>query len=319
MPDARPVLLDVEDRVATVTLNRPEAMNALDPETFAALAEAWTEISDNPGIWVAIVTGAGGKAFSAGADLKKTVPRRPGGAGAEIARVFQPRGGSSLDDGIHVWKPIIAAVDGYCLGAGLTLLSVTDFRIASEKSVFGLPEVRRGIFPTLGATHRLYRQLPHAIAMELILYGDNLDARQALQYGLINRVVPSAEVMPLAREAAARFTAGAPADAAGDQGVGRAGARAAAGGRDPAGVDAGLRDTPDRRLRRRAEGVRREARAPLPGSLAAQASKTSTPFATAGAPCAFRVSQKTLRRPPSRVSPMACTVMGSPSITIERN
>ena len=210
MPDTRPVLFDVEDRVATVTLNRPEAMNALDPETFAALAEAWTEISDNPDIWVAIVTGAGGKAFSAGADLKKTVPRRPDGAGAEIARVFQPRGGSSLDDGIHVWKPIIAAVDGYCLGAGLTLLSVTDFRIASEKSVFGLPEVRRGIFPTLGATHRLYRQLPHAIAMELILYGDNLDAQQALQYGLINRVVPSAEVMPLAREAAARFTAGAP-------------------------------------------------------------------------------------------------------------
>ena len=210
MPATRPVLFDVEDRVATVTLNRPEAMNALDPETFAALAEAWTEISDNPDIWVAIVTGAGGKAFSAGADLKKTVPRRPGGAGAEIARVFQPRGGSSLDDGIHVWKPIIAAVDGYCLGAGLTLLSVTDFRIASEKSVFGLPEVRRGIFPTLGATHRLYRQLPHAIAMELILYGDNLDAQQALQYGLINRVVPSAEVMPLAREAAARFTAGAP-------------------------------------------------------------------------------------------------------------
>ena len=325
MPATRPVLFDVEDRVATVTLNRPEAMNALDPETFAALAEAWTEISDNPDIWVAIVTGAGGKAFSAGADLKKTVPRRPGGAGAEIARVFQPRGGSSLDDGIHVWKPIIAAVDGYCLGAGLTLLSVTDFRIASEKSVFGLPEVRRGIFPTLGATHRLYRQLPHAIAMELILYGDNLDAQQALTPPLPPAIRADQPRGSVGRGDAAGARGGGPLhrgrapDAAGHQGVGRARARAAAGRRDPAGVDAGLRDTPDGRLRRRAEGLRGEARAQVPGSLAAQASKTSTPFATAGAPCTLRVSQKTTRRPPSRVSPIACTVMGSPSITIERN
>ena len=210
MSDSKPVLFDVEDRVATVTLNRPEAMNALDPETFAALADAWNEISENPEIWVAIVTGAGGKAFSAGADLKKTIPHSAGNAGQNMAPVFQPGGRGSLDDGILVWKPIIAAVDGYCLGAGLTLLSVTDFRIASETSVFGLPEVRRGIFPTLGATHRLYRQLPHAIAMEVILYGDNLDAQQALQYGLINRVVASEEVMPAAQEAAARFTSGAP-------------------------------------------------------------------------------------------------------------
>ena len=204
------VLFDLHDRIATVTINRPEAMNALDPETFDGLARAWREISDNPDIWVAIVTGAGGKAFCAGADLKKTIPTQAGNAGSAMANVFQPGGRGSLDDGIRVWKPIIAAVDGYCLGAGLTLLSVTDFRVASQQSLFGLPEVRRGIFPTLGATHRLYRQLPHAIAMELILYGDNLTAQQALHHGLINRVVESDQVLPGAQEAAARFTAGAP-------------------------------------------------------------------------------------------------------------
>ena len=210
MPDTPPVLLEADDRIATITLNRPQAMNALDPESVAALRDIWARVNDDPGIWVAILTGAGDSAFCSGSDLKKTIPQQPGAPGRDIADVFQPGGRGSLDDGIQVWKPIIAAVDGYCLGAGLTLLSVTDFRIASHTSVFGLPEVRRGIFPTLGATHRLYRQLPHAIAMELILYGDNLSAQQALQYGLINRVVDSNQVMPLAREAAQRFTAGAP-------------------------------------------------------------------------------------------------------------
>jgi len=207
---AESVLLDVADRVATVTLNRPEAMNALDPETIAALHEVWVEIRDNPDVWVAIVTGTGGKAFCAGADLKKTIPNRPGAEGQENWRTFQPNARPGIDSGIELWKPLIAAVDGYCLGAGLTLLSACDIRVASQDATFGLPEVKRGILPTLGATQRLIRQLPFAVAMEVLLVGDPLNAEDALKYGLVNKVVAKADVMSTAREYAAKFLSGPP-------------------------------------------------------------------------------------------------------------
>jgi enoyl-CoA hydratase/carnithine racemase len=210
MPDRASVRFEVADRVATVTIDRPEAMNALDPETLEALSEAWTEVRDNPSIWVAIVTGAGDKAFCAGADLKKTIPARPGVEGQANWRMFQPNAQPSLDDGLELWKPVIAAVNGYCLGAGLTLMSACDIRVASTQATFGLPEVRRGIVPTLGATQRLPRQLPHAIAMELLLLGEPLSAAQALQFGLVNAVVEPEEVMAEAGRYAERFLAGPP-------------------------------------------------------------------------------------------------------------
>ena len=204
------VLFEVDDRVATVTLNRPEAMNALDPETIESLEQIWTEVRDNPEIWVAIVTGAGDRAFSAGADLKKSIPAPPGSEAERRWLQFQPRSRAQIDDGIAVWKPIIAAVNGYCLGAGLTLLSACDIRVAADTAEFGLPEVRRGILPTLGATQRLPRQIPFAIAMEVLLLGEHMSAADAARYGLINRVVPAEEVLPTAREYAARFLAEPP-------------------------------------------------------------------------------------------------------------
>ena len=204
------VLFELADRVATVTINRPEAMNALDPKTLSALAEAWTEVRDNPEIWVAIVTGAGDRAFCAGADLKKTIPPRPGADGTERWRQFQPRAQPNIDNGLDVWKPIIAAVNGYCLGAGLTLLSACDIRVASETAEFGLPEVRRGIVPTLGATQRLPRQLPFALAMEMLLLGEHMSAAEAEHHGLVNTVVPQSEVMKTARGYAKRFLAEPP-------------------------------------------------------------------------------------------------------------
>ena len=192
---AESVLLDVADRVATVTLNRPEAMNALDPETIAALHEVWVEIRDNPDVWVAIVTGTGGKAFCAGADLKKTIPNRPGAEGQENWRTFQPNA-----------APASTAESN----SGLTLLSACDIRVASQDATFGLPEVKRGILPTLGATQRLIRQLPFAVAMEVLLVGDPLNAEDALKYGLVNKVVAKADVMSTAREYAAKFLSGPP-------------------------------------------------------------------------------------------------------------
>ncbi len=207
MPGGPTVTFDLTDRIATVTINRPEAMNALDPETIAALAEVWAEIRDNPEIWTAIVTGAGDRAFCAGADLKKTIPRRPDEGNWQL---FQPGARSAIDDGVQIWKPMIAAVNGYCLAAGLTLLSACDIRIASERAEFGLPEVRRGILPTLGATQRLTRQLPWAVAMELLLMGEHIGAQRAYACGLVNRVVPHDKVMDEARSVAERFVAGAP-------------------------------------------------------------------------------------------------------------
>lgn len=203
------VTFELSDRIATVTLNRPEAMNALDPETIASLADIWVEIRDNPDIWVGIVTGAGDLAFCAGADLKKTIPTQPGAENVNWP-VFQPSLRHTIDGGMQIWKPMIAAVNGYCLAAGLTLLSACDLRIAAEHARFGLPEVIRGIVPTLGATQRLTRQLPWSVAMELLLMGEQIDAQRAMSVGLVNRVVGAADVMPMARAWAERLTAGAP-------------------------------------------------------------------------------------------------------------
>ena len=203
------VTFDVSDRIATVTLNRPEAMNALSPELISSLADIWVEIRDNPDIWVGIVTGAGERAFCAGADLKKTIPTRPG-AGNVNWPVFQPSLRNTIDGGMQIWKPMIAAVNGYCLAAGLTLLSACDLRVAAEHAQFGLPEVIRGIVPTLGATQRLTRQLPWSAAMELLLLGEHINAQRAYEIGLVNRVVAAEEVMPAARAWAEQLTAGAP-------------------------------------------------------------------------------------------------------------
>ena len=122
-------------------------MNAMDPETYSELSQAWIEIRDDPNIWCAIITGAGDKAFSAGADLKKTIPRNP-----EKWELWQTQDEQILNRGLEVWKPVIAAVNGYCLAGGMTLLMATDIRLATENASFGLSEVKRGILPGNGGT-----------------------------------------------------------------------------------------------------------------------------------------------------------------------
>ncbi|HLZ68449.1 MAG TPA: enoyl-CoA hydratase-related protein [Dehalococcoidia bacterium] len=195
----------IRDRVAYLTLNRPEAMNAMDPEMYKALSDAWIEVRDNPEIWCALITGAGDRAFTAGADLKKTIPRQP-----EMWEFWQTQADQILNRGLEVWKPVIAAVNGYCLAGGMTLLFATDIRIAAEHATFGISEVKRGILPGNGGTQRALRQLPYPIAMELLLIGDQLTAQQALQYGLVNRVVPKEELMSTAEAYARKLVANAP-------------------------------------------------------------------------------------------------------------
>jgi len=199
------LIYEKKDHIAYITINRPEAMNAMDPETYEELSKAWIDVRDDPDVWVAIITGAGDKAFSAGADLRKTIGRP-----IEAWHFWQTQEEQILNRGLEVWKPIIAAVNGYCLAGGMTLLLATDIRIAAEHATFGLSEVARGILPGNGGTQRTIQQLPYPIAMYFLLTGERMNAEEALRAGLINKVVPLPELMPEAERLARRICENAP-------------------------------------------------------------------------------------------------------------
>ena len=199
------VLFDVRNHVAYITINRPEVMNAMDLETYQLLSQAWCEVRDNPEIRVAIITGAGEKSFTAGADLRTAIPRQP-----EKYEFWLTQKDMILNRGLEIWKPVIAAVNGYCLAGGMTLLMATDLRVASENAVFEISEVKRGIFPANGGTQRILRELPYAIAMEMILIGRRFSAQEALSWGLVNRVVPREQLMTSAEEYAELIKKNAP-------------------------------------------------------------------------------------------------------------
>src|SRR6266545_7269700 len=180
----------VEQGVCTIVINRPERLNAMDAEHYRALSQAWCRVRDDPDITVAIVTGAGEKSFTTGADIKSFLTGPPG-----YDEMWLTQRDQLLNRGLEVWKPVIAAVNGYCLAGGMTLLLGTDIRIAAEHATFNIAEVKRGILPGNGGTQRILDQLPYAIGMELLLTGDSIDAAKALHYGLINKVVPKEKLM----------------------------------------------------------------------------------------------------------------------------
>lgn len=191
--------------IAVIKINRPEKRNALDAEHYAALSDAWTRVRDDESVRVAVITGAGDQVFSAGADLKSWVGRK-----TKPAESWQTQKGMLLNRGLEIWKPVIAAINGHCLAGGMTLMLATDIRIAAAHATFALSEVKRGIIPANGGTQRLPRQLPHAIAMELLLTGDAIDAPTAERWGLVNRTVPAEQVMATALDFARRIAANAP-------------------------------------------------------------------------------------------------------------
>jgi len=184
------LIYEKKGKIAYITINRPEVMNAMDPETYHELSQAWIDVRDDPDVWCAIITGAGNKSFSAGADLRKTIPKEQ-----EKWHFWQTQEEQILNRGLEVWKPIIAAVNGYCLAGGMTLLLSTDLRVAVEHAKFGVSEVKRGILPGNGGTQRTIQQLPYPVAMWLLLSGEWLSAQEALQYGLINKIVPEGELI----------------------------------------------------------------------------------------------------------------------------
>jgi E-phenylitaconyl-CoA hydratase len=197
---------DKDSNIVTITINRPEAMNAMDRDTSRELAEAFEDFDQDEGLLVAILTGAGDKAFSAGADLKKMYGRAEDG---NIREVWDRDRQWRLGQRLQVWKPVIAAINGYCLAGGLELAMGCDIRIASETAAFGCPEVRWGILHGYGAL-RLPKTIPLSAAMELLLTGDRISAAEAYRLGIISRVVPPTELMPTARQLADKICANGP-------------------------------------------------------------------------------------------------------------
>jgi enoyl-CoA hydratase/carnithine racemase len=199
MPEYENVKFETSGRLAYITINRPERRNAIDPKTSYELHQAFSAFRDDEGLWVAILTGAGDQAFSAGADLVAMSQALAGGGDGVPANV--PFGGITRN--FECWKPIIAAINGYCLAGGLELALACDIRIAAEHATFGLPEPKRAIIPGAGGTQRLPRAVPSAFAMEVLLTGNRFDAQTALRFGLVSRVVPAAQLMATAEEIAA--------------------------------------------------------------------------------------------------------------------
>ena len=178
-------------KIAIMTINRPDALNAFTAEMLRAMDAAFADFNGDDELWVAILTGSGEKSFSSGMDLKEAIPLLQ--SGDEMG--YEDHTKRPFSD---VFKPIIAAVNGFCIAGGMEFLQGTDLRIAAEHATFGLGEVRWGIIPTGGSHVRLPRQIPWAMAMELLLTGQPIDAQRAYQVGLVNKVVPAAELMPAA-------------------------------------------------------------------------------------------------------------------------
>jgi len=182
-----------EGRIVIITINQPP-VNAINMEVVRELREAMVSFRDDPDLWVGIITGAGEKAFSVGADIKDTLPFM------KEHRVNPWEFPASLWRGLEIWKPLIAAINGLALGGGLEIALTCDIRIASEKARLGTPEVTLGLMPGWGGTQRLPRMVPWCKAAEILLTGKLIGAHEAYRVGLVNEVVPPEEVMPKAME-----------------------------------------------------------------------------------------------------------------------
>ncbi len=207
--DFQTILYETRDQIAFITLNRPDSLNAMNRQMTRELVDVCQQVEDDSGIRIAIFTGAGEKAFSAGMDLKER---------AETS--FSPieRRQQKLTNKIYtqaravaaITKPTIAAIRGYCVGGGLEFALACDLRVAAEDAKLGLTEVRRGIIPGAGGTQRLTRAVGVTKAMEMCLTGDTVSGLEAKPLGLVNNAVPSADVLKAAEDLAGRILKGAP-------------------------------------------------------------------------------------------------------------
>lgn len=195
-------------RVAHITLNRPEVHNAMNAEAWDGLLRSWKDLRDDSAVWAAIITGAGTKAFCAGNDLKELAEWMNRPPGSREGR--QPVPDENPMRGMPVWKPVIAAINGICTGTGLELAMACDIRIAADNARLGLAEVKQGVIPGNSGTQKIIRLVPFGRALEMLFTGDFIDARTALDCGLVNQVVPLNDLMKEAEALAARICQNGP-------------------------------------------------------------------------------------------------------------
>jgi enoyl-CoA hydratase len=197
------IIVEVEDHVATVRLNRPDALNALNHQILEELAGALAELDASPRVRAVVVTGSD-KAFAAGADVKEMAPK------GFVEMFLEDYFTGPSETILRCRKPIVAAVAGYCLGGGCELAMTCDLIIAADSAKFGLPEVNLGVMPALGGTQRLTRLVGKSKAMEMCLTGRFMDAAEAERSGLVSRVVPARDLMREARETAMKIAEKSP-------------------------------------------------------------------------------------------------------------
>jgi enoyl-CoA hydratase len=204
-PDDQHCLVEQRGHVLIVTMNRPEAKNALSAPMLAGMTAAWNRVDADPQIRACILTGAGG-AFCAGADLKAMTSAHPGDA----ARSLDLSVIESLLKGRRLTKPLIAAVEGPAIAGGTEILQATDIRVAGESAKFGVSEPRWGLFPLGGSAVRLVRQIPYTVAADLLLTGRHISAAEAHRIGLIGHVVPDGQALDTALQIAETIAANGP-------------------------------------------------------------------------------------------------------------
>jgi len=196
---------ETKGAIAYVTVNRPDKLNALNSSVMAELRQAFTAIKEDAAVRVAILTGAGEKAFVAGADIGELAKQDP-----VAAKEYTHRGQAVLDLIENLGKPVIACINGFALGGGCELAMACSFRLASENAKLGQPEVKLGIIPGYGGTQRLPRLVGKGLANQLLLSGEMINAQEALRIGLVNEVVPLGELIARAEAIAGKIVANAP-------------------------------------------------------------------------------------------------------------
>jgi len=209
------LLVEKRDGVMILTMNRPQVKNSLSPQMLVRLAGAWHEFRDSDDLRVAILTGAGDEDFCAGGDLRLTMPLITGARQPEDEWDEKLLGDlqqflDAILRGFELYKPVIAAVNGRALGGGTEMTNACDLRVAAEHAEFGTPEAKVGLLPGGGSLTRLPRQIPWAKAMEILMIGDPFSAREALEMGLLNYVVPREKLMDKVLELAGKLAANGP-------------------------------------------------------------------------------------------------------------
>jgi len=209
------LIVEKREGIALVTLNRPAKRNAFSPEMVVRLAKFWRDVIGDHDVRVVVITGAGDQAFSSGGDLGTVIPimmrtRDPRDEWEEQLAADRKQLGAALLRDATFFKPVIAAINGHAYAGGGELLLATDLRIMSSEATIGFPEVRRGLIAHDGALVRAARQVAWVHAMELLVAGEQISASRALEMGLVNRVVPPADVLPVALDMARRVGLGAP-------------------------------------------------------------------------------------------------------------